>query len=331
MRILLVKLSSLGDVVHNFPVATDIKRAYPDATIDWVTEAAYADLVALHPSVSTVYPVHLRALKAAWWQPARWSQFFDDKAALSRQRYDWVIDTQGLVKSAIVGNWATSSTSMFAGYDRDSIREPLAARWYQRTAAVSRAEHAVARNRALAASLLGYSLPSVCDYGLSHLPTPTQAIHSQPYVVLLHATSRADKQWSTANWVALGNALNAKGFAVLLPAGNAQEFATSQQIAGALANARALAPQSLPDTATMLAGASAVVGVDTGLAHLAVALDRPTVGLYITTTPKLTGLYDGSQGGAQIANLGGGTREMHAKISVESVETALKSVTESAL
>jgi heptosyltransferase I len=317
MQILLVKLSSLGDVIHNFPVATDIQRAFPHAALDWATDATYASLVAMHPAVRRVLPIHLRALKKNWWQPRQYIQLFDDKAALARERYDLIIDTQGLVKSALIAHWTNGD---IAGFDNESIREPFACRWYQHQYAIARTQHAVVRNRALAAAALGYTVPTTCNYGLNLADTQTP---NPPYAVLLHATSRRDKTWPIPAWVALGRALNRDGVTVLLPSGNASEYAISTIIAQQLDNARAINAMPLAETATMLAKATQVVGVDTGLTHLAVALNRPTVGIYLTTSPDLTGLYADAQN--KVTNLGGGTRQRAAVVAVEDVLTALKS------
>jgi heptosyltransferase-1 len=317
MQILLVKLSSLGDVIHNFPVATDIRRAFPHAAIDWATDANYASLTAMHPAIRRVLPIHLRALKKNWWQPSRLVQLFDDKAALARERYDLIIDTQGLVKSALVANWANGD---IAGYDKQSIREPFANRYYKQQYAVSRSEHAVARNRALAAAALKFMHQADCDYGISIVGNNAP---NAAYAVLLHATSRVDKTWSVPAWVALGRKLNQAGIKVMLPSGSAAEYVTSVKIAEQLDNAQALNAMPLPETAVMLAQAKCVVGVDTGLTHLAVALNRPTVGIYLTTSPALTGLYAGTNNDSVI-NLGGGTRQHAANVSVDNVIAALK-------
>jgi len=312
MQILLVKLSSLGDVIHNFPVATDIRRAFPHAIIDWATDATYASLVAMHPAIRRIVPIHLRSFKRKWWQPSRIAQLFDDKAALVRERYDLIIDTQGLIKSALVANWANGN---IAGFDKQSIREPMATRYYRDQYAVSRKEHAVVRNRALAALALGYTHLTECDYGLSVADEKEQA---QAYAVLLHATSRDDKTWPLASWVVLGRALNQAGFKVILPSGNPAEYVTSAQIAERLDNAQAINAMPLPYTATMLAQAKLVVGVDTGLTHLGAALNRPTVGIYRSTSPELTGLYAGANNAAVI-NLGGGSRQHAASVSCDDV------------
>ncbi len=319
-RVLLVKLSSLGDVIHNLPVATDIKRALPNAAIDWATEAPYAPLVALHPAIRQAFPVRLRELKSRWYDPVAWSRFFDDKSRLVNERYDLVLDTQGLLKSALVAGWPGSPV---AGYDRNSIREPLASRWYEKQFAVSRSLHAVERNRALAAAAFGYEHAAECDYGLPQIWPKADDLPATPYVVCLHATSRADKCWPASSWIALGRQLNAMGLHVVLPSGSPAEFAQSQYVAKQLEMATPLAARSLADTAGILAHAEAVVGVDTGLAHLAVALKRPTIGLYLSTLPALTGLFDGSSGsGADTSgaiNLGGGTRKEIARIEVGTV------------
>ncbi len=333
MRILLVKLSSLGDVVHNFPVARDLRRAFPDATIDWVTEAAYAPLVRLHPDIQTVFTVHLRALKKTWWRPANWLRFFDEKRALSRHRYDLIIESQGLLKSALVAHWANGP---IAGFDRSSAREPMATRWYQHTVAIDRHTHAVSRNRALAASALRYDLPQDCDYGVVVAPSDDPALTSGTYVVFLHATSRADKCWPVASWIELGRACNERGWRVVVLAGNSSEFARSAEIATGIgdvaADARALEPMPLPQTAAVLAGAKLVVGVDTGLAHLAVALKRPAIGIFLSTQPVATGLYAGETLYAgesdtlRAVNLGGGSRDQPAVVTVDCVLDAVTKI-----
>jgi heptosyltransferase I len=312
MRILLVKLSSMGDVIHNLPVVNDIRRAIPDAQIDWVTDVSYAQLVSLHSGVNRVLPLRLRSLKSQWYSLATWHQVFADKTQIGREPYDLIIDTQGLVKSAVVSNWARGPK---VGYDAESIREPLASRWYERRYTVSRQAHAVTRNRALCAAALGYELIADAppDYGLQ-LTQPDIKSLPKAYVVCLHATSRADKQWPTANWRALGKTLNDRGLHVAFPSGTDAEYATSEALAQSLPNASAWRALPLPETAARLSAATAVVGCDTGLAHLAVALSRPCIGIYLSTAPALTGLF-----GTGATNLGGGSRERLASVSVADV------------
>ncbi len=292
----------MGDVIHNLPVVTDLVRAHPGIEIDWVTEAPYAPLVALHPGVTRVLPMRLRAVKKNWWRPAAWRDLGNDRAALTERPYDLVIDTQGLVKSALVARWAGSP---IAGFDKSVAREPMAANFYQQHFSIDRDQHAVERNRQLAARALGYQLSGAPDYGLT-AETPRPAwLSTGSYAVLLHATSRADKQWPLENWLALGQKLNGENIHVVLPWGSDAEKETSEKIAASLTMATVPPAMSLDLAATVLANAVVVIGVDTGLAHLAVALKRPTIGIYVSTQPALTGLY----GSKTAINLGGGTSD----------------------
>jgi heptosyltransferase I len=316
VRVLLVKLSSMGDVIHNLPVVTDLARAFPGIEIDWVCEAPYAELVALHPHVRQVFPIHLRALKKQWWRISRWTQFRHERSKLSAQPYDFVIDTQGLVKSALVARGANQPIS---GFDKSVAREPFAARFYERTFHVARGQHAVERNRQLVAVAMGYKIETLPDYGLdAHLSRPSW-LSRERYVVLLHATSRADKQWPLAQWIQLAKKLNDRGLLVVLPWGSEAEKSVSMQIASSVMDAIVPPQTPLAQAAALLANAAAVVGVDTGLAHLAVAFKRPTVGIYISTEPALTGLH----GGTSAINLGGGSPNQISNPSVDGVFAAL--------
>jgi len=331
MRILLVKLSSMGDVIHNLPVVSDLAHAFPGAIIDWVTESAYAGLVRLHPGVANVLTLNLRALKKQWWAPSPWQQLQQDLQVLRETQYDAVLDTQGLVKSALIARWTHGPRY---GLSHDTAREPFAARFYQHHFVINKHDHAVTRNRKLAAAALGYTMREPLDYGISGvLPqTPRPAwLSGQRYIVMLHATSRADKQWPTQHWVALGKQLQALGYTLVIPWGGAAEKKTSESLAALLTHAAfpvtspvvsAIVPPALAltEAAGLLAGASVVVGVDTGLAHLAVALGRPTVGLYISTSAALTGLF----GSPTAINLGGGSRESPANPSVDEAFRAIQ-------
>ena len=307
----------MGDVIHNFPVVSDIRRHFPNAQIDWVTELAYVPLVGLHPQVAAVHSVPLRNLKRAIFSLPMWRTLREDRARLSRQNYDLVIDTQGLVKSAIVARWAGAP---IAGYTRAVAREPLAARAYTHTHNIAKNQHAVERNRQLAAAALGYTIDTAPDYGLNRqTPITTPVSGTMPTVVLLHATSRENKKWPLPSWRELVRRLNEAGYAVSLPWGSAREKKMSEEIAIGHAHVNVPASLSLTAAAALLQDAVAVVGVDTGLSHLSVALNRPTIGLYITTAPALTGLY----GGTHAINLGGGSESEPANVSIDAVFAAL--------
>jgi heptosyltransferase I len=298
-NILLIKISSLGDVVHNLPVVSDIRARYPRARIDWVVEEAYRDIAGMHPGVHRAIPVALRRWRGNVLKPAHWREFGQFRHALSGMRYDCVIDTQGLIKSALL---ARAASGVRHGYAGASAREPLAAKFYDVTHLVPRDLHAVVRNRRLAAMALGYELPPELDYGIA-ASAPAGPLEHRPYCVLLHATSRADKLWPEPAWGRLGAELARQGYASILPWGDAAERARSERIARALP--RAVVPPALgiPAMAGLLAGAQAVIGVDTGLTHLAAAVGRPVVAIHCGTHPGLTGVY--AVQGAPVRNLGG--------------------------
>ncbi len=298
-RILLVKTSSLGDVLHNLPVVSDIRHHFPHAQIDWLVEEAFVALPRLHPGVREILPVALRRWRKQLLQASTWSEMAGLRQRLAQRQYDVVIDTQGLLKSAWL---ARQAQGLRCGFDRLSAREGLAARSYQRTYFVSRGQHAVQRNRQLVAQALGYTLDGVADYGIHAPPWEVPAwLPAGRYVVLLHATSRDDKLWPEAHWIALGQHLQQQGWRSILPWGSAREQARSQRLQAAIPTAITPPRLSLPALAALLGGADGVVGVDTGLAHLAAALDKPTLGLYTSTDPVLTGLH----AGVRAVNLGG--------------------------
>ena len=287
-RVLFVKLSSLGDVVHHMPAVTDLARARPGTHVAWAVEEAYADLVRLHPAVAEAFPVALRSLRRRPLSPSVWSRLGSMRRALRRGSWDFVVDTQGLLKSAMVARFARSASF---GPDRQSARERAASRFYDVKIAVPRALHAVERNRRLVAQVFGYSVDGAADYGLAPPASPTPWAPPGPYTVFLHAASRAAKRWPEDRWVALGHAANEAGLDVVLPGGSDEERAAAARIARQLARATAAPAMNLAEAAALLAHARCVAGVDTGLTHLAAALAVPTVGIYCSTRPELTGLH----------------------------------------
>ena len=298
MRILIVKTSSLGDVIHNLPVVSDIKRHFPDAAVDWCVEENFAAIPRLHPAVGEIIPVAIRRWRKALFKAKTWHEIGTFRRAVQAHPYDFVIDTQGLVKSAVLARQARGPLS---GYSADSAREPAAAMFYQRKFKVSTAAHAVVRNRLLAAAALGYIADGEPDYGIAVTPADFDWLPAKPYVVFLSATSRDDKLWPESYWQALGQALHALGYAAVLPGGSLIERERAARLAADIPEAVAAPPLSIPQLAALLAGGRAAIGVDTGLTHLAVALKVPTVAIYTATDPGLTGVL----GAGFFRNLGG--------------------------
>ena len=286
IRILLVKTSSLGDVVQNLPVASDIRRHFPEARIDWVVEEPYAALVAMHPAVGKVIPVALRRWRQRLLGRATWREIGEFRRLSRAEHYDTIIDTQGLVKSALI---ARAAKGRRHGFDADTAREPLAARFYDVTHHVSWGQQAVPRNRLLAAAALGYRVDERVDYGITARAKTEEA--GTQRCVLLHGSSRGDKLWSEAAWIELGNSLSRRGLRCVLPWGNGEERQRSERIAGAVSGASVPSLEPIDRVVELLAGAAAVVGVDTGLTHLAAALGRPVVAIYCGSDPQLNGVY----------------------------------------
>jgi heptosyltransferase-1 len=300
-RILLVKTSSLGDIVHALPVVADIHAARPGSEVHWLVEEPLGALPRMHPGVARVIPVAFRRWRGRPFAAATWREIEAYRHEL-REPHDFVIDAQGLTKSALL---ALPAKGLRCGYAWGSGRDDFASIFYQRKLKVSLGLHAVERNRLLVADALGYAVPPSLSYGIEAPATAgfpeLQSVAKAPYSVLLHATSRAEKLWPEESWIALGVRLNALGMLAVLPWGDAQEFARSERLAGAIPDAWVPPKLGLEALAALLGDARTVIGVDTGLTHLAAAVGRPTVGLYCATEPGLNGVY----GSPAAVNLGG--------------------------
>ena len=295
-RILIVKTSSMGDVVHATPVVSDILAHFPQAQIDWLVEAPFAAIPQLHSGVRRVIPMSWRKWRHQLFSGATWKAIGALRTELQRERYDAVLDLQGLLKSAL---WARQAVGPVVGYDRASAREPLAASLYWRGAAVPKDLQAVQRNRLLAAAHLNYMPPTALPvFGLQ---APGQGWKPRDtYAVLIPNASRASKLWPERHWAAVGKRLHDRGWLPLVLWGRPEEQTLAERIA---AGCDGDVPPflSVGDMAGVLAGAQQVVGLDTGFTHLAAALGRPTLGIYCDHEPGLAGIT----GPGRVASIGG--------------------------
>ncbi|WP_426145402.1 lipopolysaccharide heptosyltransferase I [Polaromonas sp. DSR2-3-2] len=303
MNILLVKLSSLGDVVHALPVVQDILAALPGARIDWVVEKSFAPVLALNHGLHRVIPCEIRRWSKSPLSAVTRQQWNAFKADLRQTDYDAVIDLQGLTKSAVVARLARLAPGgkrYALGNQTDGSGYEAPTRWVADVAIrITPHIHAVQRSRELAARALGYSLAPSPDFGLKrHFVQAGREVYAPEIianrVAFVHGTSRSDKEWPLAHWTALGHRLNAAGYQVVLPHGNEKEQRKSQAIASALnesAPGHAIVWPLLPlDALTHeLAQCAGVIGVDSGVSHIAVALDLPHVQLYNFDTAWRTG------------------------------------------
>jgi heptosyltransferase-1 len=280
--ILFVKTSSLGDVVHHMPAVTDARKRFPLARLSWAVEELFEPLVRLHPAIDTVIPVATRRWRSRPLAPATWGDFAKTMQRLREKRFDRIIDTQGLIRSALIARRAAGEHH---GYDAVSIKEPLASRFYDVRHRVARDLHAVVRNRTLTAAALGYRPDEVIDYGLTRQAQPAPARQA----LLLHGTSRRSKEWSESYWIDIGRWLRREGFEVALLWGSDDERRRAERLAGAIPEARVLDRAPLDTVASHIANASLVIGADTGLLHLAAAYRVPLVGVFTGSEPALTG------------------------------------------
>jgi len=296
-QILLVKTSSLGDVIHNLPVVNDIRRELPGAEIDWVVEDALEAIPRLHGGVRTVIPASPRRWRAAFWRSGVRGEMRAFRRRIQAARYDAVLDTQGLVKSACIA-WLARGPRF--GLDFASAREPLAL-FYDRTFSVPWTLHAVERNRSLAAQALGYRCNGAPDYGIVAASERAPWLPRGDYAVLVHSSSNAHKLWDERDWVRLGAHLRGKGLAAVLPWWGPAERERSERLAQQIEGARIAPALGLAECARVIAGSRAVIGVDSGLTHLAAALKVPVIGIYRATDPAATGICPG---GGPALNLG---------------------------
>lgn len=286
MRVLIVKLSSLGDVVHAMPVVHDIRGMYSGAQIDWVVEPAFASLVRRVQGIGSVIECAQRRWRKRWWTAgvrAEWRAF---KGALQATTYDAVLDLQGLTKSAVVARLARGPSFGLANQTEGSGYEwPV--RWLiDQPIEIEPRIHAVDRSRELAARALNYQVTNSPHFGLM-AQGPAVA---QPTVVFVHGTSRDDKLWPEDCWVTLGQRMAASGFAVALPHAGAQELARAERLARAIGPAATVWPaMSLDALVDRMGATQGVIGVDSGLSHIAVALNLPHVQLYNFPTAWRTG------------------------------------------
>jgi len=289
----------MGDVIHTLPAVTDAARSLSEIHFDWLVEDTFAEIPGWHRSVQRVIPVSLRRWRKHPWRSLLQAEWRESLRQLRVEKYDLVIDAQGLIKSALLSCLVSAPT---AGFDKHAAREPLASMAYRVPIDVAREMHAVERSRQLFAKTLGYPCPPRRgEYGL-RLPdfhrrmrdTHENKTHENK-IVFVHATSRSDKLWPESYWQQLCRQLAAAGFSIHLPWGTLAERERATRIAGSHGQATVLPQLSLHELAVELLAAKAVVAVDTGLGHLSAALSVPTVSLYGSTSPELVGAYGAMQ------------------------------------
>ncbi|AMP13150.1 lipopolysaccharide heptosyltransferase I [Collimonas pratensis] len=288
MNILIVRVSSLGDVVHNMPMVSDIRRHFPTANIDWVVEEGYTRLVRMNPDVRRIIPIALRRWRRSLLSAATRAEIAKFRKQLKQDTYDVVFDTQGLLKTSVVMRMARLAPNGqrigLANATEGSGYEPLSRIFHTKSIKVGLHTHAVLRAREVAAQALGYGIDGTADFNMhpaAMKPADLPAWFSAtPYAVFFHGTARAAKRWSSTNWVRIAALLAERGLPVLLPWGSEAEKSSAEQLASQMSNARVLPKLPLMEAILLAQRAALVIGVDTGLTHIAAAFNRPTIELY---------------------------------------------------
>jgi len=291
VRVLIVKTSSMGDVVHALPAVSDLAKRFPGATIDWVVEEQFAEIPRLHGKVARVIPIALRRWRGQLYLPSTWRQIRAARRMLRERRYERILDLQGLVKSACVARWAHAP---IAGPCGRSARERAASWFYDQRISVDPSLHAIDRNRLLAAGAFGYAIDSPVDFGI-RVPRLAATvlrpwIGEQRFALLLTNASRASKLWPDENWLAIEAWLAEQGLASVLVWGSERERAATLRRAARMHAARVAPPAGLETLAVVCARAALVIGLDTGLTHWAAAVGAPTVGIFCDYDPAQVGL-----------------------------------------
>jgi heptosyltransferase-1 len=316
VRILIVKTSSMGDVIHALPVAADLSTALPQVQIDWLVEESFAAIPAMNPHVARVRPVALRRWRRTLLVRSTWHELSVAQQAVEAAGYDWVLDVQGLVKSAWMARWAAAPV---AGPASSSARERWASLWYTRPVNVPRELHAVERCRRIGAAVFGYDIDTPPRFDLSP-PVSARSDASAPYAVLLVNASRATKLWPEERWLALERWLATRGITSLLFWGAADEAERAERLAQAMQQARVMPRARLDSIAATMNRAAIVIGLDTGLTHLAAALGRPTIGIFCDYDPSLVGLV----GPGPVTSLGGVANAPTAEAVIAAAEAVLQ-------
>jgi heptosyltransferase-1 len=282
MNILLVRVSSLGDVLHNMPIVADIKRHFPDANIDWVVEEGYVSLVRLNPMVRNILPWGLRRWRKSLGKKETRAEIGAFFRQLREVEYDYVFDTQGLLKTGIIMGAARGKNKVgLANGSEGSGYEGISRIFHSKSIPLDPRTHAVARGRLVVGAALGFKVDYPADFGLPEVPASEprpEWMGDPPYAVFFHGTARDAKKWAPANWIELGQAL--APMPVLLPWGSDKEKAEAEALAAAIPNARVLPKLSMADAVMLARRAALAVGVDTGLTHIAAAFSRPVVEIY---------------------------------------------------
>ncbi|WP_159715026.1 lipopolysaccharide heptosyltransferase I [Blochmannia endosymbiont of Camponotus nipponensis] len=293
MRVLIIKISSMGDIIHTLPAVTDASNAIPNILFDWVVEETFSEILNWHPAIHHIIPINLRFWIKNWYKFSSWKKYHKCITQLKKKEYDVIIDAQGLLKTSLLITCITRGKKH--GMDYASAREPISSWMYHNQYYINTNQHAVERIRQLFSLSLQYPAPSyIGKYNINHL-FPLQK-SNPPYLIFFHSTTKSKKHWPEFNWNIIAQyAINA-GYCIKLPFWSKNEEFRANRLATLCSKKIITLPKmTLKEIALQISGATAVISVDTGLSHLTAALDCPNITLYGPTNPKLIGTYGHNQ------------------------------------
>lgn len=315
MHILIVKLSSLGDVVHALPVAATLRARLGGARIAWAVERREAAVLAGHPALDEIITVDTRAWRRLGELATAARGVWSLASRLSAARFDVVIDLQGLIKSGVLV--AMTRAPQRVGFAARDLREPLSALFTNRRLARPAGRHVVEQYLALleplglGAPVLEFRLPSdpAAEAGADAFFVAAGLKPRDRVVVLNPGAGRPGKRWPADRFAALSRRLADESVArVVVVWGPGEEGVARAITEGAGGRVAMAPPTDLLQLIALLRRASVVVAGDTGPLHLAAALGRPCVGIYGPTAAWRNGPYgpahrtlQGAQG--QIASI----------------------------
>ena len=305
-KLLLIKTSSMGDLIHTFPALTDLSRnCQGEYEITWVVEESFVDIAKMHPMTKEVIVFGSRRWKKNIFKRETWQEFNTFKKQLRSEKWDLIVDCQGLFKSAMITKLAAQKGKIPTySYSKASIRDPFAARFYDHGYSVEKGLTAIERNRQLFGKIFNYTPAPLADFGIQHWNEISELTPEHPFAALIHGTSAENKEWPEEKWVEIGHWLSEKGLISILFWGNAREHERAIRMAEQIPNAIVMPRVSIQEAGLILSKASLIIAVDTGFAHLANTQDRPVIGLFLGSHANYAGVIPTEQN-PHAVNLGG--------------------------
>ncbi|URJ31290.1 lipopolysaccharide heptosyltransferase I [Blochmannia endosymbiont of Camponotus sp.] len=293
MKVLIIKVSSMGDIIHTLPAITDASVSVPKISFNWVVEETFSEILRWHPAIHQIIPINLRFWIKNWYDTSSWKKYYECIQELKKKEYDVIIDAQGLLKTSLL--ITCSSRGEKHGMDYISTREPISSLFYHKRHYVNKSQHAVERIRQLFSLSLKYPVPScIGKYNIEHLFPPQK--NNVPYLIFFHATTKIKKHWPELNWSVIARCAINAGYHIKLPFWTKSEESRINRLVKLSYNQIIVLPKlTLQEIAMQISGATAIISVDTGLSHLAAALSCPNLTLYGPTNPELIGTYGQNQ------------------------------------